>query len=75
MPTFDIDEVVDATGAGDAFLAATLVHLSDGAFDEDRVREAARRGGGRGARLHGLRRHERPAHRTEMESFMEGQRA
>jgi sugar/nucleoside kinase (ribokinase family) len=45
-------EVVDATGAGDAFLAAVLVHL---AGDEERisseaeVREAVRRGAAAGA--------------------------
>ena len=50
VPTFDIGEVVDATGAGDAFLAATLVHLSDGPLDEeDRVREATLRGCAAGA--------------------------
>ena len=50
VPTFDIGEVVDATGAGDAFLAATLVHLSDGPLDdEERVREATRRGCAAGA--------------------------
>ena len=48
VPSFEV-EVVDATGAGDAFLAATLVHLSDGPFDEDRVREATRRGTAAGA--------------------------
>jgi fructokinase len=45
-------EVVDATGAGDAFLAATLVHLSEdskGSFDEERVREAVSRGTAAGA--------------------------
>jgi fructokinase len=45
-------EVVDATGAGDAFLAATLVHLSEdsrGSFDEEQVREAVRRGTAAGA--------------------------
>ncbi|MDQ3430297.1 MAG: PfkB family carbohydrate kinase, partial [Actinomycetota bacterium] len=37
-------------GAGDAFLAATLVHLSDGPLDEEeRVREAALRGCAAGA--------------------------
>lgn len=46
--TFDI-EVVDATGAGDAFLAAALVHLSGEAFEEERVREAALRGCAAGA--------------------------
>ncbi|CAA9519911.1 MAG: Fructokinase [uncultured Rubrobacteraceae bacterium] len=50
VPTFDIGEVVDATGAGDAFLAATLVHLSGGPLDEERrVREATRRGCAAGA--------------------------
>jgi hypothetical protein len=29
LPRFEIDRVVDATGAGDAFLAATLTHLSE----------------------------------------------
>lgn len=48
IPSFEV-EVVDATGAGDAFLAATLVHLSDEPFDEDRVREATRRGTAAGA--------------------------
>ena len=48
VPSFEVD-VVDATGAGDAFLAATLVHLSDEPFDEDRVREATRRGTAAGA--------------------------
>jgi fructokinase len=49
VPTFDIEEVVDATGAGDAFLAAALVHLSDGPLTEGRVREATRRGCAAGA--------------------------
>jgi len=49
VPSFDIDEVVDATGAGDAFLAAALVHLSDGPFTEERVREATVRGCAAGA--------------------------
>ena len=48
VPSFEV-EVVDATGAGDAFLAATLVHLSDEPLDEDRVREATRRGTAAGA--------------------------
>ena len=48
VSTFDV-EVVDATGAGDAFLAATLVHLSDEPFEEERVREAALRGCAAGA--------------------------
>jgi fructokinase len=49
VPTFDVGEVVDATGAGDAFLAATLVHLSGEPFDEERVREATLRGCAAGA--------------------------
>jgi fructokinase len=50
VPTFDVGPVVDATGAGDAFLAATLVHLSGGPLDEEgRVREATRRGCAAGA--------------------------
>jgi len=49
VPAFDIGEAVDATGAGDAFLAATLVHLSDGPFTEERVREATLRGCAAGA--------------------------
>ena len=49
VPTFEIEDVVDATGAGDAFLAASLVHLSDAPFDEERVREAALRGCAAGA--------------------------
>lgn len=49
VPAFDV-EVVDATGAGDAFLAATLSYLSDrDFFDEETVREAARRGTAAGA--------------------------
>jgi fructokinase len=49
VPTFDVGEIVDATGAGDAFLAAAVVHLSDVPFDEDRVREASLRGCAAGA--------------------------
>ena len=49
VPAFDIGEVVDATGAGDAFLAAALVHLSDGTLTEERVREATLRGCAAGA--------------------------
>lgn len=49
VPAFDVAEVVDATGAGDAFLAASLVHLSDEPFTEERVREAALRGCAAGA--------------------------
>ena len=51
VPAFEV-EVVDATGAGDAFLAAALVHLSgDPEYlrDEERVREATMRGSAAGA--------------------------
>jgi fructokinase len=51
VPTFEVD-AVDATGAGDAFLAATLVGLSgspSGPWDEETVREAVRRGTAAGA--------------------------
>lgn len=52
VPAFGV-EVVDATGAGDAFLAATLSHLSEkgslDALDEETVREATRRGTAAGA--------------------------
>lgn len=40
VSAFDV-EVVDATGAGDAFLAAALVRLSEAGWDEPTVREAA----------------------------------
>ena len=50
VPSFDVGDIVDATGAGDAFLAASLVHLSEGPLDdEERVREAALRGCAAGA--------------------------
>ena len=52
VPPFAIDEVVDATGAGDAFLAATLTQLSESPgwpHDEASVREAIRRGTAAGA--------------------------
>ena len=52
LPRFEIDEVVDATGAGDAFLAATLTHLSESPgwlSEEATVREAVRRGTAAGA--------------------------
>jgi fructokinase len=51
-PVFPIDQVVDATGAGDAFLAGTLAHLSESPGwpdDEGSVREAVRRGTAAGA--------------------------
>jgi fructokinase len=43
VPAFEV-EAVDATGAGDAFLAAILVRLSEGEWDEAAVREAVLRG-------------------------------
>ena len=52
IASFEIDEIVDATGAGDAFLAATLTHLSEspGSLDDEvSVREAVRRGTAAGA--------------------------
>ena len=52
VASFEIDDVVDATGAGDAFLAATLTHLSENPGwidDEASVREAVRRGTAAGA--------------------------
>jgi fructokinase len=52
LPRFEIDRVVDATGAGDAFLATTLTHLSESPgwlSDEATVREAVRRGTAAGA--------------------------
>ena len=51
-PSFPLEEVVDATGAGDAFLAGTLAHLSQSPGwpeDEGSVREAVRRGNAAGA--------------------------
>jgi fructokinase len=48
VPSFEV-EVVDPTGAGDAFLAAALVRLSGGEWDEEAVRDAARRGTAAGA--------------------------
>ncbi len=42
-------DVVDATGAGDAFLAATLSHLAEKGIFEEEVREATRRGTAAGA--------------------------
>jgi fructokinase len=44
VPAFEVDNVLDATGAGDAFLAAALTRLSESAWDEENVREATRRG-------------------------------
>ena len=51
VPSYPV-EVVDATGAGDAFLAAALAHLledSEISLDEERVCEATRRGTAAGA--------------------------
>ena len=48
VPAFEV-EAVDATGAGDAFLAAVLVHLSGEAWNEKAVREATMRGSAAGA--------------------------
>jgi sugar/nucleoside kinase (ribokinase family) len=51
VPAFEV-EVVDATGAGDAFFAAALAHLSgdpESLLDEERVREATLRGCAAGA--------------------------
>jgi fructokinase len=51
VPAFEV-EVVDATGAGDAFFAAALAHLSGDPkhlLDEERVREATLRGSAAGA--------------------------
>ncbi len=50
VPAFEVD-VVDATGAGDAFFTAVLVHLSgdpEYLLDEERVREATMRGSAAG---------------------------
>jgi fructokinase len=44
VPAFEVDEILDATGAGDAFLAAALTHLSESVWDEENVRGATRRG-------------------------------
>ena len=44
VQAFEVDEILDATGAGDAFLAAALTHLSESVWDEENVREATRRG-------------------------------
>jgi fructokinase len=49
VPAFDVGEIVDATGAGDAFLAATLVQLSGKPLEEVPVREATLRGCAAGA--------------------------
>jgi fructokinase len=76
VPAFEV-EVVDATGAGDAFFAAALAHLSGDPgylLDEERVRKAAMRGSAAGAlactdygAMSGL-----PT-RDELERFMAGE--
>ena len=43
VPAFEV-EVMDATGAGDAFLGAALVRLSEAGWDEAAVRDATLRG-------------------------------
>jgi fructokinase len=48
VPSFEV-EALDPTGAGDAFLAAALVLLSEGEWDEETVRKAARSGTAAGA--------------------------
>ena len=73
VPSFDLDEVVDATGAGDAFLAATLVHLSGEPFEEERVREAVLRGCAAGAlACTGFGAMSALPTKSELETFMEG---
>jgi fructokinase len=75
VPAYTV-EVVDATGAGDAFLAAALVHLSKDSeisLDEERVREATRRGAAAGALActdYGAMR--ALASNSELEQFMSG---
>jgi fructokinase len=52
VPSFPVGEIVDATGAGDAFLAGTLTHLAESPAwleTEASVREAVRRGTAAGA--------------------------
>jgi fructokinase len=52
LSTFEVEKVVDATGAGDAFLAAILTHLSESSgwlSDEAAVHEAVRQGTAAGA--------------------------
>lgn len=71
LPRFEIDGVVDDTGAGDAFLAATLVHLSEDSgwpSDEAAVREAVRRRGALACTDYGAMR-ALPT-REELEQFM-----
>lgn len=75
VPAFEV-ESVDTTGAGDAFLAAALAHLSYdpvGPYEEERVREAALQGSAAGALActdYGAMR-ALPT-REELERFMEG---
>ncbi|MGH3087233.1 MAG: carbohydrate kinase family protein [Rubrobacteraceae bacterium] len=71
LPAFEV-EAVDATGAGDAFLAATLAHLSETSWEEGSVREAVRRGTAAGAMACTDYGAMRPLPtREELESFME----
>jgi sugar/nucleoside kinase (ribokinase family) len=72
VPTFDV-EVVDATGAGDAFLAATLVRLSGEPLEEERVHEAVLRGCAAGAlACTGYGAMSALPTKSELETFMEG---
>lgn len=74
VPGFEIEDVVDATGAGDAFLAAALTHLPESPgwpSEEEAVREAVRRGTAAGALActdHGAMR--AVPSREELERFM-----
>ena len=49
LPAFRVEKVVDATGAGDAFLGAVLVHLAEKKWNEETVREAVQQGMAAGA--------------------------
>jgi fructokinase len=75
VPAFEV-EVVDATGAGDAFFAAALVHLSGDSghlSDEERVREAAVRGSAAGAlACTGYGAMQALPAKSELERFMKG---
>ena len=75
VPAFEV-EVVDATGAGDAFFAASLVHLSGDPghlSDEERVREATVRGSAAGAlACTGYGAMQALPAKSELERFMKG---
>ena len=75
VPAFEV-EVVDATGAGDAFFAAALVHLSGDPghlSDEERVREATVRGSAAGAlACTGYGAMQALPAKSELERFMKG---